>query len=298
MGKSKVILTAERGASVLAVLAPSEVADCLDVAHYPPYHVGGGVDLRPQLLYTNFMSLWGDYHVHSTYSDGKDDLSTLLAAAKDRGLKGLAITEHGLSNPSYSLAKACREREELAQLREGCGLQVYFGNEHDIVSSQGDLDITQEEWDLFELHLAGFHQFSRPKTLGEWFGWYLPCLTYAKRQPEVVRRNTASVIRCIRRYPVDVLVHLNHRMVVDLKEVGRACSDCGTMVELNVKHWDALLPDWEGLLDSGATLIVGTDAHRAADLGLAPDIIKLIADYGIEDRVANWEALPAFRSLR
>ena len=244
------------------------------------------------------MSLWGDYHVHSTYSDGKDDLSALLAAAVGRGLHGLAITEHGLSNPSYSLAKARREREEVERLRQGCGLEVLFGNEHDIVSSQGDLDVNPAEWELFELHLAGFHQFSRPRSIGEWFGWYLPCLTYAKRQPEVVRRNTAAVLRCLERYPIDVLVHLNHRMVVDLKEVGRACRDNGTLVELNAKHWDALLPDWEGLLDSGATLIVGSDAHRAEDVGQAPEIEKLIADYGIEDRIANLNGAPAFRSLR
>lgn len=244
------------------------------------------------------MSLWGDYHVHSTYSDGKDDLPTLIAAASRIGLKELAITEHGLSNPSYSLAKARKERREVDQLKATSPVPLLFGNEHDIVSSHGDLDITERDWGLFDLHLAGFHQFSHPKTLGEWFGWYLPCLTYLKRQPEVVRRNTQAVIECIRRYPVDVLTHLNHRMVVDIKQVGRACADLGVFVELNVKHWDALLPDWEGLLDSGVGLIVNTDAHRAAEVGQAPDIEKLIADYGIEDRVVNLTAAPTFRNRR
>ena len=244
------------------------------------------------------MTLWGDYHVHSTYSDGKDDLSTILAAAATKGLKEIAITEHGPTNPSYSLAKARKEREEIECLRAQSGLKVYFGNEHDLVSSGGDLDVDPKDWDLFELHLVGFHQFSRPKTVGEWFGWYLPCLTYAKRQPEVIRRNTASVIRCIERYPVDVVVHLGHRMIVDLNEVGRACRDAGTLVELNVKHVSALLPDWEGLLDSGCDLIVGTDAHRARDVGEAQAVLDLIERYGIKDRVVNLDKLPVFRSMR
>ncbi len=35
-----------------------------------------------------------DLHVHSNYSDGHDDVKTILKAARKRGLDGIAITDH------------------------------------------------------------------------------------------------------------------------------------------------------------------------------------------------------------
>ncbi len=35
-----------------------------------------------------------DLHIHSNYSDGRDDVRTILKAAKKRGLDGIAITDH------------------------------------------------------------------------------------------------------------------------------------------------------------------------------------------------------------
>lgn len=35
-----------------------------------------------------------DLHVHSNYSDGHDDVKTILKAARKRGLNGIAITDH------------------------------------------------------------------------------------------------------------------------------------------------------------------------------------------------------------
>lgn len=35
-----------------------------------------------------------DLHVHSNYSDGHDDVKTILKAARKRGLNGIAVTDH------------------------------------------------------------------------------------------------------------------------------------------------------------------------------------------------------------
>ena len=41
------------------------------------------------------MRLWGDYHTHTSYSHGRGTVGDMVLAAKDRGLKEVAITDHG-----------------------------------------------------------------------------------------------------------------------------------------------------------------------------------------------------------
>lgn len=233
-------------------------------------------------------NLLADYHIHSNYSDGHDDMDTIIRSAFAKGLRTIAITEHGPTNPSYSLAKAKRQRQEIDRLRQTAPIAVLLGNEHDLISADGQLDVDEKDWALFDVHLVGFHQFSQSATHAQWWQWYLPnILPFARKKDSVIQRNTQAVLSCLHRYPVDILTHLNHRMIVDMDKVAAACARTGTLIELNVKHLDVIAPCMDSLARSGAQLVIDTDAHRACDIGVAQEAIELVRRYDLCDRVIN-----------
>ena len=51
--------------------------------------------------------LRGDLHMHTTETDGKDDIRTMAAAARDAGLEYIAITDH---SQSLAMANGLDER--------------------------------------------------------------------------------------------------------------------------------------------------------------------------------------------
>ncbi len=50
-----------------------------------------------------------DLHVHSSYSDGHDDVKTILKAAKKRGLDGISITDHDTLGGSIAAQRAVKD---------------------------------------------------------------------------------------------------------------------------------------------------------------------------------------------
>jgi DNA polymerase (family 10) len=48
----------------------------------------------------------GDFHIHSTYSDGYNSIDEMVSAAQDRGYEYIAITDH---TPSARIAKGMSE---------------------------------------------------------------------------------------------------------------------------------------------------------------------------------------------
>src|SRR5439155_810465 len=82
--------------------------------------------------------LRGDLHIHTTATDGKDDVLTMAAAARDAGLDYIAITDH---SQALAMANGLDERRALdhaARIRalDGAagGVRLLAGIECDIRS--------------------------------------------------------------------------------------------------------------------------------------------------------------------
>jgi putative hydrolase len=41
------------------------------------------------------MRFYGDYHTHSRYSDGRQSVRDIAAAASKKGIREVAVTDHG-----------------------------------------------------------------------------------------------------------------------------------------------------------------------------------------------------------
>src|SRR5207302_7542158 len=88
--------------------------------------------------------LRGDLHMHTTETDGKDDIRAMAAAARDAGLEYIAITDH---SQALAMANGLDERRALAHAErvravdaEGIGIRLLAGIECDI-KSDGALDL-------------------------------------------------------------------------------------------------------------------------------------------------------------
>ena len=61
------------------------------------------------------MLLTGDYHTHTTYSHGKGTVLENALAAKEKGLKEIAITDHGFEQMAFGI-----KRKKVPQLIKDC----------------------------------------------------------------------------------------------------------------------------------------------------------------------------------
>jgi DNA polymerase (family 10) len=104
--------------------------------------------------------LRGDLHMHSTATDGRDDVRTMMEAAREAGLEYIAITDH---TKSLAMANGLDERralEHAATIRaidaEAGGVRVLAGVECDI-KPDGSLDLADDCLAALDLVVASVH---------------------------------------------------------------------------------------------------------------------------------------------
>ena len=49
------------------------------------------------------MKITLDLHTHTTYSHGKGSILDNAISAKQKGVEGIAITDHGFSHPAFGM---------------------------------------------------------------------------------------------------------------------------------------------------------------------------------------------------
>jgi DNA polymerase (family 10) len=200
----------------------------------------------------------GDLHVHSTWSgDGRSPLEDMVAAAADRGLAYLAITEHGedLTINGLSREEVRRERRILERLRHRYpDLHILHGAELNI-GPDGSLDYDTDFLLEFDWCVASVHShFDLPQA-----------------------RQTERVLAAMAHPAVNVIGHLTgrrigHRPGIDLDAgaVFAAAAKTGTALEINC-HLDRLDVPADLLRHAasveGVRFLIDTDAHHTGELG-------------------------------
>lgn len=248
------------------------------------------------------MKVYGDYHLHTVASDGRCDISALVESAKESGLCEIAITDHGFASTIFHMTRRKLKKQQAKISSPNSGVKVLCGIEANITNPSGDIDIpTDVIGSLDVLHL-GFHRFIGFK--GEKRGGYdrkwlfVNGFCSRRTREKLVESNTQAYINAMRKYPVDVLAHLNHRALVDVKRVCDEACRQGVYVELNEKHIDAIGDCIGDVLSSGVNLIVGTDAHSKKKVGKMHKIFDFIIEnnipiervYGIDDRSPKFKS--------
>ena len=118
------------------------------------------------------MKIIGDYHTHTTYSHGSGSIRDNVEVAIKRGLKEVAICDHGPSH-IYGVRKKklFQMRREIDELNEEYKdkIRVLLGVEANVVSFNGDIDIDDEILEIIDILLLGFHYGIIPKSIRDGF---------------------------------------------------------------------------------------------------------------------------------
>ncbi len=123
----------------------------------------GEIDLAaehalPQLITQE--DLQGDVHMHTVETDGKNTIEEMAEAAKARGYKYMAITDHSKNLAFANGLDDKRAVEHIARIRAANdkidGITIFAGIEVDILAD-GDLDLSDDVLAQMDIVIASVH---------------------------------------------------------------------------------------------------------------------------------------------
>jgi len=215
----------------------------------------------------------GDLHAHTQESDGKDTLEAMVEAARARGLRYLAITDHSRAIPSPKRGVGMDESrclEHLARIRAlqaSVGdLRLLAGIEVDILPD-GRLDMADEVLAQLDVVVGSLHS----------------------RLDMEREEMTARMLRAFESPHLDVWGHPLARLIgrrepvsVDLDRAVDAAARHGVALEINSQPDRLDLPD--ALIHSarqrGVRFVISTDSHSV------PELQNL--RYGVDQARRGW----------
>ncbi len=123
----------------------------------------GEIDLAqthslPQLIIQK--DIQGDVHMHTVETDGKNTIAEMAEAAKSRGYKYMAITDHSKNLAFANGLDDKRAVEHIQRIRDANkqidGIKIFAGIEVDILAD-GDLDLSDDVLAQMDVVIASVH---------------------------------------------------------------------------------------------------------------------------------------------
>ncbi len=245
----------------IAGLTEDEVYAVLELPCFPPelreardeFNWAEAGEL-PQLI--ELKDIRGDLHTHTTWTDGAATIEEMALAAKQRGLKYIAVTDHSKRVAMVGGLNAERLRRQWAEIdklnRRLKGITVLKSVEVDMLEA-GGLDLEDD-------------------VLAE-ADWVVASLHYGQNQSR--ERITGRVIEALENPHVSAVAHPTGRMLmrrkayeIDMEAVLKAARANGKMMELNAHPMRLDLDDvaCAAAKNHGVPIVVSTDAHRIEGL--------------------------------
>ncbi len=214
--------------------------------------------------------LRGDLHCHTRATDGRGTLEEMAAAARERGLEYLAITDHSRRLTmvrGLDVERLLQQVEALDRLNETLeGVTLLKGIEVDILED-GSLDLPDEALGRLDLVVASVHV-----GLG---------LSRAK-QTERVLRAMDSRHFSILAHPSGRLLEQRGPMELDLERVIDKARERGCFLELNAQPKRLDLDDVHCRMAKAAGVLVALSSDAHSPVGLDN------RRYGIEQARRGW----------
>lgn len=234
------------------------------------------------------LTLFADYHTHTTYSHGKGDIMDNVVAARRKGLTEIAITDHGVRHFAFGVdpGNIIKMRREIDKINEGSeGIRVLMGMECNIISAEGDVDIDDATRKHLDILLVGYHMMVLPKSLGDAFDIYgKNCLSryHLLSGERVLEANTQAMIKAIRKYKIDIITHPGTRIAVDINAVAREAAKAGTALEINSHSSFINAEHVRAAAREGVKFAIGSDAHHPDNVGNFENGLKIALEAGLE----------------
>jgi len=222
----------------------------------------------PQLV--TLKDLRGDLQSHTRATDGHGTLEAMAAAAQQRGLEYLAVTDHSKRVAMAHGLNGTRLRQQMAQIdrlnAKFSGFRLLKSIEVDILED-GSLDLSDDVLKDLDVVVAAVHSHFN--------------LTREKQ--------TERIVRALDNPCVNILAHPTGRLIgerepyeVDLERLLLAARERGCFVEANAHPARLDLNEVHCKLakDVGVKVAISTDAHSEADL----DLLR----FGVDQARRGW----------
>jgi DNA polymerase (family X) len=191
--------------------------------------------------------LRGDLHTHTTWSDGKDSLEDMVAAAIARGYAYYAICDHSQRLRGDLLRRQAEQidalNEVLAPFRILKGIEVN-------VRPDGTLDVSEDElatrdWVVASVH-SRFEHDATERVLGAMESPYVDCIGHLTNR-KIGKRAPAPV---------------------DVERVIEKALETGTFLEINSQpdRLDLTDVNARAARDAGLKLVIDSDGHEVGAL--------------------------------
>jgi len=230
-----------------------ELFDKAGLAFVDPERRENGDDLKHKRhrRLIEVSDLRGTFHVHTTFSDGRNTMREMLTSARDRGFEYVGISDH---SPAAFYANGLnverlrqQHKEIAAHEKEVAPMRVFRGTEADILPD-GTIDYDEKTLSKFDFVIASIHsRFTMPKD-----------------------EMTERMLRALDNPHVTFLGHLTGRKLlsrdgytVDYERIFEKAAARGVMIEINGNP-NRLDLDWRYIrraLDLGVGFSINPDAH-------------------------------------
>jgi len=218
----------------------------------------------------------GDLHTHTTYSDGRDSLEQMVLAARARGYKYYAVTDHPRGTLSEQDLEIDALNERLRPFRILKGIEVNIRIDGSL--SLPDEVLAERDWVMASLHAA----FDRSPT--------------------------ERVLTAMENPHVDCIGHLTARKInirpaanIDFERVVAKALETGTFFEINAQPNRLDLRDSQARLagEAGVKIAVNTDAHQLSALQhMEMGVAQARRAWLTKDQVLNTRTWPQIEKLR
>ena len=239
----------------------------------------------------------GDYHTHSIYSSlgpykhAKGKIIDNVRSAHEKGLREIAITDHGPSDfYGLDLNRLDEMRADIAEASAAFPeMKIYLGVEADIVDSENGLDVLPEFIPKFDFVNAGYH-YVPGANMAENFTSFRLHMASRSRIERLRQENTERIIRALTINDVRILTHPGDKAYIDEEAVAAVCEKTNTMIEINCRHLHPNERDLRVYASHELKFVISSDAHSPDKVGRYARSLELAFRAGIDaDRIVNIE---------
>lgn len=234
------------------------------------------------------ITLYADYHTHTIYSHGTGTIMDNVMAARRKGLTEIAITDHGIRHFAYGVRKKniIKMRQEIDNINQNVeGIKVLLGMECNIISSEGDIDMTDDIRKHLDILLVGYHMMVLPQSLRD--TWNIYGLNYLNKffsynTKKVEERNTITIAKAIQKHKIDIITHPGARIPIDTTYIAEVAAKAGTALEIN-SHSSAMQAEHvKAAVRYGVKFVIDSDAHSPENVGNLANGIKIAEEAGLD----------------
>ena len=242
------------------------------------------------------MKIFADYHTHTKYSHGKGTIQENVNEAIRKGLREIAIADHGPKHISYGVKKSDiqKMRKEIDEINRGTDkIKVKLGLEANIIGVDGTIDVDQDVAKELDMILAGYHFGAMPKDLingtaiqmSNLLGKYLPSID---RKTRVI--NTKAVVEAVYNNDIDIITHPGAKANIDTAELAKAAARRDTALEINSHHGHLTVEFIKVAMKEGVKFAISSDAHRPEHVGNVQLGVERAVKAGLKvDQIINAE---------